>query len=716
MKDLYKLKSPYKKKLVISVIFLIAISCLIVWLYVNIIYIEEQKIKTAIEAEAIRVETALLNRISDTSSIAESMELQIIKNYKNKNYINQILQKFRTAPELNDIFSWTIFSWSDDKYNLIVDAKYGIMKEPIDLSSRDYMSLTKATPGKFYLGVPVIGSTSNEWMIPGGVGLTDKNGNYIGTISIGFEIESLMRSLNNSIKENYIKFQLVKESGLSITEMRYAISDLQNRSNAIDSIKKEIKLSEIHNSLISVNLVKNRHAYLIKKLDQLPYFLVFNCDDDFLKNELWGVLTSRLVEIIVILALSVILWIFVYKREKKQQEKIIILKEAAEKANAAKSEFLSKSSHDLKNYILGIFGLSRLILDGGRSKISESEDVQIVEAISDQSKELLHFVEDLLDTNQVESGDFCLGKIEKCDIKHLLQRMVLLNRSFAIEHDVSLKIIIENNLPKLSCDVRRMKQIMANLISNAIKYSKAETAVQITAKYLKKENQIYIEIADHGVGMTKEEIKMLLLGRGKGIDKSNISKKVESYGIGMTIVLGLVELHNGKIDIDSRKGVGTRVKLYFNVGLQEIERKDSLAKLANKISDNITQQGKSILLVEDNPVNIKITSKILQNEGYKVQYVENGREALEMLDEEDFDLILIDGEMPIMDGYKAAKEIRKGSVFKKFKYYKTIPIIALTSSSDAKTIKKSTDSGINHHIEKSTSKAKMLKIIKECLV
>ena len=254
-----------------------------------------------------------------------------------------------------------------------------------------------------------------------------------------------------------------------------------------------------------------------------------------------------------------------------------------------------------------------------------------------------------------------------------------------------------------------MKQILINLVTNAVKYSPPKTTVTITSKHLQETNQIYIEIADQGFGMSEEEIEKYLAGKGKEIDKSEIIEmhKIDSYGIGMPIVLGLIELHNGKIEVESKKGIGTKVKLFFNAG------KGLEEQVSPTIETTLPKpvKNKSILLVEDNPVSAKVIIKILQNAGYKTHQAWNGKEALIILDEENFDLILMDGEMPIMNGYETTAAIREGESFAKFKEYKTIPIVALMASSNEKTIKRAMDSGMNYYLEKSAYKAKLLELI-----
>ena len=210
---------------------------------------------------------------------------------------------------------------------------------------------------------------------------------------------------------------------------------------------------------------------------------------------------------------------------------------------------------------------------------------------------------------------------------------------------------------------------------------------------LKSQNQIVIEVIDNGFGMNEEDVQKYLKGKGSTIDKTDISKikKFDSTGLGIPIVLRLVNLHKAKIEVESKKNVGTKVSIYFNVSAKKdkiITRKgrSTLPELSD--NEKLQNSDKLILLVEDNPVNIKVTCRILDKQGYRVIYAENGRDALDIIDKECPDLILMDGEMPVMNGYETTKNIRKGTCFKNFTNIKKVPIIGLMSSADEKTIKK----------------------------
>ncbi|NBV06156.1 MAG: hybrid sensor histidine kinase/response regulator [Proteobacteria bacterium] len=714
--SLDQIKNFFDQRLLMFLILPITAFGLISWFLVNIFYIHQQDIKASLEIESAKVESIMLDKIQSTFSIAKSMNLQIAEYPKNKNKINEILKKFRATPELNDSFSWTIFSWADSNHKLIVDAEYGITKDNFDLSVRDYIHLAKINPGKFYLGNPVYGSTSGKWMIPAGIGLRDENGNYLGSLVIGFEIDSLARSFQKIIDDKNIEFELISDSGKSILQVNssYFGASKENLPSSNPEIAKEIELINQSNldSAFKISLIKNKKAFLVKKIKNLPYLIILNYNKESLNNQIWKAFTSRLIEILIMLFSSLILIALIYRFEKRQQN-LIIAKNLAEATNAAKDRILSSISHDIKNYIFGISGLGRIILNSKKeSHLLENEDLQMIEAICKQAEELKYFVEDLLDINQIKAGDFVLGEKVDIDLRPMINSLITINRPLIAKHSVIIKTDFEENLPLFKCDPRRIKQILMNVITNSIKYNKVGGQTLISVKHLKENNQIYIEVADQGFGMNEEEVEKYLSKKGKEIDKSEIiqTKELDSHGIGVPIILRLVELHHGRIEVESKKGFGTKIKLYFDVA-------DSTRSEINEVGDSSEiskrqltaenqrdiKKDKKILLVEDNPVNIKITSQVLRKKGYEVISAINGAEALKLIDQEKFDLILMDGEMPIMDGYETTKKIRQGKIFKNFQNFKSIPIIALMSASDQKTIDRAMESGMNSHVEKSAS-------------
>jgi signal transduction histidine kinase len=240
---------------------------------------------------------------------------------------------------------------------------------------------------------------------------------------------------------------------------------------------------------------------------------------------------------------------------------------------------LPQITHDLRNYINGISGLASIIADNINSyqakqtkmgvKLDDSlkEVSEIANMLAPYTGEAFHYLEDMLDATQAETGKFTLGRIEDCDLEKLIDRLLIFNKGFINNHHVTIKTDIEYNLPKLPCDIFRLKQLLTNLITNAVKYNKKDGKVNISVKYLKEQQpnpQFYLEISDSGIGMTQEEIAMALNGDGQNINKSDLNQPIDSYGLGLPIVKQLIDLLSAKMEIESKKGVGTRVKIWFN--------------------------------------------------------------------------------------------------------------------------------------------------------
>ncbi|MFT5702686.1 MAG: signal transduction histidine kinase [Rickettsiales bacterium] len=311
-----------------------------------------------------------------------------------------------------------------------------------------------------------------------------------------------------------------------------------------------------------------------------------------------------------------------------------------------KNQHLPNISHDLRNYIQGIHGLSQLIsknissyqkLQNTKSNNSKAfndsdgsnlpsknssknnflkEAEELAYMLEPYSNEALEYIEDMLDATQAETGKFTIGRVEDCNIEKLIPRLLIFNKTFLIEHKALVKTEISPNLPLLKCDLRRLKQILTNLITNSAKYSSENSAITIRAFIQKSEinqdlktshnsetrpepantekkadannltatksssalihnchhqgglefqDKLMISIEDSGIGMNEAEINLALAGNGTQIDKSSLHKKDDSHGLGMPIIKQLVELLNGEMKIESEKGSGTKVSLSFAV-------------------------------------------------------------------------------------------------------------------------------------------------------
>jgi len=552
----------------------------------------KNKIQSDLEIEMARMERGFSDKIDHTYSIIKNINYQISENPHSKKHINEILKRYRDNDNLNNL-SWTIFSWSDDKYQFTVDAKYGIIPNPANFSvkNRDYIPLTKEEPDKFHIGTPIFGLTSKKWMIPGGVGLSDKNGKYLGAISIGFEIERIAKSLHQIIQNPEVKFNLFGKNEMSILYgdvKSYGVERLANDNNY--DIESSHILDQINSSqsagndkVFEMNFLKNSHAFLAKKIADYPYILVLKYDGETVNSIIGELIIDRVLEILSI-SFGLIILLFSIYREKRQTQKIFELKRMAEQSNEAKSEFLAQSVHEFKNFVFGIQGCAEIIKSDLKNLIHKIEsgsncdqanslhelkiDFELSLDIIGSTYELTGFINDLIDLHQTESGEFKINKSPNpTDINNILKQSVKLMQKRAKKSNILIITKIEENLYQpLFLDQRRVKQVAINLISNAVKYSPQETVIEIFAKNIDDEKgikpkRVEIIFRDHGFGMTEEEIE-IALQKYKTVENVN-SGKVDSIGLGLPIVKYLVEKQGGALEIKSEKNIGTTIRVVF---------------------------------------------------------------------------------------------------------------------------------------------------------
>ncbi len=235
----------------------------------------------------------------------------------------------------------------------------------------------------------------------------------------------------------------------------------------------------------------------------------------------------------------------------------------ARKSRFDQSEFLNAIIHEIKNPLNAIIGLSQILREEKNYSVSDVERADYIKDINDTANDLSEIVHDLLEVNSQSSGNFSINLSEEIDIANLIRRSVKLNYDYSLMSNISIKTEISEERLTIRLDPKRMKQILANLISNAIKYSSEKTVIKVVAKNIRKKNKEYLQISviDQGFGMTQEEVEEAFQ-KYKTIPNPN-SGKVDSFGLGLPIVKQLVESQNGIIEIKSELNKGTEVIMHF---------------------------------------------------------------------------------------------------------------------------------------------------------
>ena len=397
------------------------------------------------------------------------------------------------------------------------------------------------------------------------------------------------------------------------------------------------------------------------------------------------------------------------KRELKQEEALRQEKIKAEKANEAKSIFLFNMSHDIRTPINAIVGYSQLM----KKELTNPKLVHYQEMIEQSSKLLLSIINNLLDMARVESGKMELDENYNV-VGNILQVVCDAFEGEATRKNIEITRNISVKHKHVMVDATKMQEILSNLISNAIKYTPEDGHVSIDIQELDCEREGYVlfqtKVSDTGIGMSEEFLPSLfeLFAR----ERNTTISKIPGTGLGMAIVKNFVDLMDGSIEVESELGEGSTFTITIPHKIADKDYTNRNIESSN-VSD-IDFKGKRILLAEDNELNAEITTTILSEMGFEVKAVEDGILCVNEIQHQPantYDLILMDIQMPNMDGYKATHCIRHLSQPEKA----NIPIIAMSANAFEEDKKKAFDVQMNDYITKPIDFQKMEEVLKHVL-
>ena len=411
--------------------------------------------------------------------------------------------------------------------------------------------------------------------------------------------------------------------------------------------------------------------------------------------------------ILISMLLTIGYWQFATGRRKEQEHKQQ-LEEALAKANVAneaKTRFLFSMSHDIRTPMNAILGFTE-IARGSRDMQQIQDCLRKIGLAGDL---LLRLINEVLNISRIESGTL-KPVLEKMDLQLFAQELEMLFKQSMQDKqlDYSVALLAQNHL--VEADSQHLQAICVNLIANAQKFTAAggRVAVHIEQLETKADKALYsFRISDTGIGMSEEfqKVQYQLFER----ERTSTVTRTEGTGLGLAIVKRLVDMLQGRIDCDSQVGRGTTYTLYFELKLLPEEGASEVK--AEQAFSSQSLAGKQVLLVEDNDLNMEIAQIVLDKAGLVVDTAENGQEAVAKASAKRYDVILMDIQMPVMNGYEATRAIRN----LEDKALAQVPIVAMTANAFQEDKQKALSEGMNGHVAKPLNVDALMAAMQEVL-